>query len=69
MKMTSMIYEKTSTGATPLFGGRQPAGTISQDTGRTNADPRNGPAGGYVKPGTISNRAGALARPSDAGHR
>jgi hypothetical protein len=39
------------------------------DSGRTNADPTQGSAGGEVRRSEILDRAGSLARPSLAGHR
>jgi hypothetical protein len=64
----TMQFEKTSTGATPIFPGA-PKGVLSQDSGRVNSDPRTGSAGGEVRRSEILDRAGSLGRRSLAGHR
>jgi hypothetical protein len=61
-------FDKFSTGATPICRGASTS-VYTQDTGRTNADRRNGSAGGEVRRSEILDRASGLARPSLAGHR
>jgi hypothetical protein len=57
----SMQFEKTTSGATPWAGGTKPAGVIGQDSGRSNAAPANGPAGGELRPGTMGPRTTLLS--------
>jgi hypothetical protein len=61
-KKMSMQFEKTKSGATPLFGGTKPAGVYGQNPGSVNPDSRNGPAGGEVHRKTIVDKAGALGK-------
>jgi hypothetical protein len=67
--MTDTTYSKKSTGASPYFGGGQtpPKGVYMENPGRINT-PRDIPAGGEVRPGTIAGRAGSLSRPSLVGN-
>jgi hypothetical protein len=58
----NMEFEKTSTGATPLFDGGVKTNvkvyTSHPRDGRVQADPKNGPAGGYTPPRTLDERMG-----------
>jgi hypothetical protein len=65
----STQFQKSTTGATPWFGGGKPAGVYGQNPGSVNPDPRNGPVGGEVHRQTIIDRAVALGLPSIAGVR
>jgi hypothetical protein len=67
--MSDLIYEKTSTGATPWGGGHKRPGIYGQHQGSVNPDPRNGPSGGYCRQETIDSHGGSMLRPSLAGTR
>jgi hypothetical protein len=54
-------FEKSTIGSN-LFGGKKPAGVITQDSARSNAHPDNRSAGGYVPGAVLHHRAGDLSK-------